>query len=35
MTLRCFYCGKIVSTELPDTAVVRGIIMCPECVEKE
>lgn len=35
MTLKCFDCGKIVSTEVPDNTVVRAICICPECFEDE
>jgi hypothetical protein len=34
MKLRCTYCSKIVSTEVPDDTVVRAVLECPECVEK-
>ncbi len=32
MRLRCFYCGKVASNELPQDTIVRGVIQCPECV---
>ena len=35
MRLTCFHCGKPVSTELPDDAVVRAIVECPECAAPE
>jgi hypothetical protein len=35
MRLICFTCGKPVSTEVPDSTIVRGTIDCPECVEDE
>ena len=34
MRLRCFHCGKSVSTEIPEDTLVRGIVDCPECIEK-
>lgn len=33
MRLRCYFCGKSVSTEVDDETVVRAILVCPECVE--
>jgi hypothetical protein len=35
MRLRCYYCGKSVSTEVPSETVVRAVLTCPECIEKE
>lgn len=35
MQLRCWKCGKPVSTPVPSDTVVRGTIECPECVPKE
>lgn len=35
MRLRCFECGKPVSTELPDDTVFRAVASCPECLAKE
>lgn len=35
MRLTCFYCGESTSNPLPDDTVLRGIIQCPECIEKE
>jgi len=35
MKLRCFTCGKIVSTEVPEDTIVRACLECPECLEKE
>ena len=29
----CHFCGKSVTSELPDDAVVRAILVCPECIE--
>jgi DNA-directed RNA polymerase subunit RPC12/RpoP len=34
MKLHCFTCGATVSTGLPEDAVVRGTVECPECAEK-
>ena len=33
MRYRCHYCGKSVTSELPDTAVIRATLICPECLE--
>jgi hypothetical protein len=33
MRIRCYNCGKSVSSELPNESVVRAIVFCPECVE--
>lgn len=35
MWLHCYFCGKAVSTEVPDQTIVRAILTCPECVEAE
>lgn len=32
MRLRCWYCHKSVSTELPDGMLFRAIAICPECI---
>jgi hypothetical protein len=32
MRYPCFTCGKSVTTELPDTAIVRALLTCPECL---
>lgn len=32
MRLRCFRCGKSVSTEVDDETVVRACLVCPECI---
>ncbi len=34
MRLHCLACGKVVSTEVPDSTVVRAALECPECIEK-
>jgi hypothetical protein len=31
--LACFKCGKCVSNEIPDDAVIRAILTCPECIK--
>lgn len=35
MKITCLYCGKFVSTELPDETVFRAIAICPECVSDD
>jgi predicted amidophosphoribosyltransferase len=35
MKLQCADCHKAVSNELPENTVVRGVAICPECLEKE
>lgn len=35
MRLACFSCGKSVSTEVADETIVRAVLTCPECYEKE
>jgi hypothetical protein len=30
----CYFCGKSVTSELPDDAVIRSILCCPECIER-
>ena len=32
--LRCGDCGQIVSNEVPAGIVIRGWIVCPECIER-
>ena len=34
MRLRCYPCGRSVSTEVPDETVVRACLFCPECLER-
>lgn len=29
----CYFCHKSVTSELPDDAVIRAILVCPECIE--
>jgi hypothetical protein len=33
MRLHCYFCGKSVSTEVPDETVIRAALVCPECIE--
>jgi hypothetical protein len=33
MRLTCYFCGKSVSTEVPDETNVRALLVCPECIE--
>ena len=33
MRIRCFFCSKSVSTEVPDDTIMRAVICCPECLE--
>lgn len=33
--LHCYKCGKPVSTPVPVDTIVRAVLECPECVEKE
>jgi DNA-directed RNA polymerase subunit RPC12/RpoP len=35
MKLHCQRCGKVVSTEVPDDAIVRAFVECPECIEED
>ena len=35
MRLCCYFCGKSVSSEVPDTTVIRAVLVCPECIEAE
>jgi len=35
MVLKCFGCGKPVTTEIPDNTIFRGIATCPECLSKQ
>ena len=28
----CHFCGKSVSSSLPDDTVIRAIMICPECI---
>jgi len=33
MRIYCYFCGKSVSTEVPDETIVRALAVCPECIE--
>jgi DNA-directed RNA polymerase subunit RPC12/RpoP len=33
MRYHCYFCGKSVTTELPDDSVIRAVLVCPECIE--
>ena len=33
MRLRCYGCGKSVSTEVPGDTLLRAVAWCPECIE--
>jgi DNA-directed RNA polymerase subunit RPC12/RpoP len=35
MRILCYTCGKSVSTEVPDSTIVRAWIECPECIKKQ
>ena len=35
MRLRCYQCGKSVSTEVADNTIVRALLTCPECMGRE
>lgn len=35
MRIHCISCGKSVSTEVDDETIIRAIVTCPECYEKE
>jgi hypothetical protein len=32
--LTCTCCHKVVSTPVPDDIIVRGVAVCPECIEQ-
>jgi hypothetical protein len=34
MRLFCFFCGKSVSTEVPDETILRAVCVCPECIPR-
>jgi len=34
MRLICFFCGKSVSTEVPDDVTLRAVCICPECIPR-
>jgi len=29
----CYFCQKSVTSELPDDAIIRALLACPECIE--
>ena len=33
MRYPCYFCGKSVTSELPEDSVIRAILVCPECIE--
>jgi DNA replication initiation complex subunit (GINS family) len=33
--LKCYDCGKPVSTPVPKDTVVRAVVECPECIQKK
>ena len=33
MRYPCWFCGKSVTSELPDDSVIRALLVCPECIE--
>ena len=33
MRITCYFCGKNVSTELPEDTVFRAVAECPECIK--
>lgn len=35
MRYQCYICGKSVTSELPNDATIRAILICPECIEKQ
>jgi DNA-directed RNA polymerase subunit RPC12/RpoP len=34
MRYHCFFCQKSVTSELPDEAVIRAVLVCPECIQR-
>lgn len=33
MRIYCYFCGKSVSSVVPDDTVLRALAVCPECIE--
>ena len=33
MRYYCYFCGKSVTSEVPDDTVIRAVLVCPECIE--
>lgn len=34
MRYHCHYCGKSVTSLLPEDAVIRATLICPECLQR-
>ena len=35
MRIYCYFCGKSVSSEVPDETILRAVAVCPECIEAQ
>jgi len=35
MRLKCYFCGKSVSNEVPQDTTIRAVLVCPECIQAE
>lgn len=35
MRYHCWFCGKSVTSELPLDAVIRALLVCPECIDAD
>jgi DNA-directed RNA polymerase subunit RPC12/RpoP len=35
MRYYCFTCGKSVTSELHPDAIIRAVLVCPECIESK
>ena len=33
MRYSCWFCGKSVTSEVPNDSVIRALLVCPECIE--
>ena len=33
MRYHCWFCGKSVTTPVPDDTLVRALLVCPECID--
>jgi len=33
MRYHCYFCGKSVTSELPNDSIIRAVLICPECIE--
>lgn len=31
----CWFCQKSVTSDLPDDAVIRALMVCPECIDRK